>query len=54
MQTIIDMESPLGKAVKYSINQYQKLVRYLKAPDIPMDYNIAENAIRPFAQEMGY
>jgi transposase len=48
MQAIIDMESPLGKAVKYSINQYQKLVRYLKRPDIPMDNNIAENAIRPF------
>jgi len=41
-------DSPLSRAINYSINQYQNLVRYLKYPYITPDNNIAENAIRPF------
>lgn len=41
-------DTPISRAINYSINQYQNLVRYLKYPDISPDNNIAENAIRPF------
>ncbi len=41
-------DSELEKAINYSLNQYKHLVRYLKFPDIKLDNNIVENAIRPF------
>lgn len=37
-----------GKALAYSINQEQYLRRFLDDGDIPMDNNLAEQAIRPF------
>jgi len=40
--------SPISRAINYSLNQYQKIVRYLKYAIIPLDNNVAENAIRPF------
>lgn len=38
----------LGKALSYALNHWQKLLRYLDDGRIPIDNNIAENAIRPF------
>lgn len=37
-----------GKALHYLHGQWPKLVRYLDDGHIPMDNNLAENAIRPF------
>ena len=38
----------LGKAVSYSLGQWDKLVRYLESPYLTPDNNACENAIRPF------
>ena len=38
----------LGTAVNYTLDQWDKLERYLEAGRIPIDNNLAENAIRPF------
>lgn len=40
--------SLLGKAVSYSLRQWDKLVRYLDHPDLGPDNSAAERAIRPF------
>jgi len=40
--------SLLGKAVHYSLAQWDKMVRYLESPYLTPDNNAAENAIRPF------
>jgi hypothetical protein len=41
-------ESLLGKALHYLHGQWPKLTRFLEHGDIPLDNNLAENAIRPF------
>ena len=38
----------LGKAVAYTLKQWDKLVRYLESPYLTPDNNTSENAIRPF------
>jgi len=38
----------LGKAISYSLGQWDKLVRYLESPYLTPDNNACENAIRPF------
>ena len=38
----------LGKAIRYSLNQWDKLVRYLESPYLTPDNNACENAVRPF------
>ena len=38
----------LGTAIQYSLNQWDKLVRYLESPYLTPDNNACENAIRPF------
>jgi transposase len=38
----------LGKAVEYTLDQWDKLVRYLESPYLTPDNNACENAIRPF------
>jgi transposase len=38
----------LGKAVAYTLRQWNKLIRYLESPYLTPDNNTAENAIRPF------
>ena len=38
----------LGKAIGYSLNQWDKLIRYLESPFLTPDNNASENAIRPF------
>lgn len=44
----VDPESKVGKTIKYSINQEKYLKMFLEDPDVPMDNNAAERAIRPF------
>jgi transposase len=38
----------LGKAVSYTLNQWNKLIKYLENPHLRPDNNACENAIRPF------
>ena len=38
----------LGKAIRYALNQWDRLLVYLDEPVVTPDNNIAENAIRPF------
>ena len=38
----------LGKAIAYTLNQWDKLVRYIEDGGLLPDNNMAENAIRPF------
>jgi transposase len=41
-------ESLIGKAVNYTLNQWDKIIRFLDAWFLTPDNNIVENAIRPF------
>jgi transposase len=38
----------LGKAISYTLNQWDRLIRYLDDGRLRPDNNLAENAIRPF------
>jgi transposase len=38
----------LGRAITYTLNQWNRLVGYLEDGRLPIDNNMAENAIRPF------
>ena len=38
----------MGKAVNYTLNQWQRLRVYLDYAEMTPDNNLAENAIRPF------
>lgn len=40
--------SNIGKALSYSLNQKEYLCAFLDHPDVPLDNNPAEQAIRPF------
>ena len=40
--------SALGKAVTYTLKQWDKLINYLENPYLTPDNNIAENCIRPY------
>ena len=40
--------SLLGKAIGYSLSQWDKMTAYLKSPYLTPDNNACENAIRPF------
>lgn len=40
--------TPYGKALKYLNRQWDKLMVFLDHPDLPLDTNLVENAIRPF------
>lgn len=46
--TQVSHQSATGKALAYSINQEEYLRQFLKDGDVPMDNNLAEQAIRPF------
>lgn len=41
-------KSAIGKAIQYSLNQWDKLSGYIKSGDISIDNNRAERAIKPF------
>ncbi len=45
---VVVPESLVGKAISYTLNEYVRLVRYLKYDFISPDNNAAERAIRPF------
>lgn len=42
-------KTKLGEALTYLNNQWDRLVHYLNNGDYPIDNNVAERAIRPFA-----
>ena len=42
-------QSPLGKAVRYTLAEWTALTRYLEAGRVEIDNNLTENAIRPSA-----
>jgi transposase len=42
-------KSTIGKAVSYALSQWESLEVYLKKPEIEIDNNLLENAIRPTA-----
>lgn len=49
LQTVsVSGGSKLAKAVQYALNERKYLCRFLDDPDLPIDNNRAENAIRPF------
>ena len=39
-------QSPLGKAVRYLLNEYDALIGYLQSGDLQIDNNLVENSIR--------
>jgi transposase len=41
--------STFGTALSYTINVWERLLVYLDNPLVPIDNNLVENAIRPFA-----
>jgi transposase len=42
-------QSPLGKAIRYTLGEWQPLTRYLEDGRLEIDNNLTENAIRPSA-----
>jgi Transposase IS66 family len=44
----------MGKAVSYALSQWESLEVYLKEPEIEIDNNLVENAIRPTALGKNY
>jgi transposase len=42
-------QSPLGKAIRYTLSEWVPLTRYLKDGRLEIDNNLTENAIRPSA-----
>lgn len=46
--TQVTQNSTIGRALAYSINQEKYLRVFLSDPNVPMDNNAAEQAIRPF------
>lgn len=42
-------QSPLGKAIRYALGEWQPLTRYLEDGRLEIDNNLTENAIRPSA-----
>jgi len=45
---MVPKESAVGKAIYYSQNQWQKLIRYLEDGRLNIDNNRAERAVKPF------
>jgi len=39
-------KSPMGKAVGYALNQWEALIRYIDDPQLDIDNNISEQALR--------
>jgi transposase len=42
-------KSPIGEAINYSLNNWEKLYRYTEQGFISIDNNLAENSLRPIA-----
>ena len=41
-------KSLIGKAIRYALDQWEKMQHFLLDPDVPLDNNKTERAIRPF------
>jgi hypothetical protein len=48
MVELVLPQSALGRAIHYALSQWRKLQPFLTHPEIPLDTNRTENAIRPF------
>jgi transposase len=48
-QLVITPKSLTGKAINYTLNQWEKLIVYVSDGRLAIDNNSAENSIRPFA-----
>jgi transposase len=44
----VPLKSKLGKALRYLLDEWPNLVRFVDRPDLSIDNNRAENAVRPF------
>jgi hypothetical protein len=44
--------SALGKAANYTLSLWRKLTRFLEHPELELSNNLAENSMRPVAQEL--
>jgi hypothetical protein len=44
-------QSSMGKAISYTLGQWESLEIYLQNPRIEIDNNLVENAIRPFQRK---
>ena len=44
-------QSPLAKAIRYTLSEWEPLTRYLEDGRLEIDNNLTENAIRPSAVE---
>ena len=42
-------QSPIGKALAYSLKRWNRLMTYTTAGELEIDSNLVENAIRPIA-----
>jgi hypothetical protein len=42
------LEAAIGKAIRYTLNQWDYLVRYLEDGNLQIDNNAAERRIKPF------
>lgn len=49
MQPKVAPKSKLGEAIAYSLKHWRGLTLFLERPELPLDNNAAENAIRPVA-----
>ncbi len=47
-QPSIPPKSLLGQAVSYTLNQWPKILNYLKDPRLDISNNLSERAIKPF------
>ena len=45
-EKIVEPNSGLGKAIKYLLNHWEKLTRFLKVPGAPLDNNICERGLK--------
>lgn len=45
---LVPPKSLLGKAIQYTLNQWDRLIVYIREGFLKPDNNVAENAIRPF------
>lgn len=48
-QLVVTPKSLTGKAINYTLNQWEKLIVYVSDGRLAIDNNSAENAVRPFA-----
>jgi transposase len=44
--SIVEPNSGLGKAIKYMLNHWNKLTRFLQVPGAPLDNNLCERALK--------